>query len=70
MSMSENAEIALRTAILYELKKVNQKNAPKIYEKIKTDDGYKWIEQRIINMVIIDGITPSACIPQIEAELL
>lgn len=62
-------EQELREEILYQLGKVNHKNCPKIYALIQTREGYSSIEERIINMVASEGITPSACIPQIEIEL-
>ncbi len=64
-----NIEKALRQEIKEQLERVNSKNAPKIYKKIQTQDGYQEIEAKIIIMVVNDGITPSACIPQIESEL-
>ena len=64
-----STEDKLRLEIAKQLKKVNTKNAPRIYEKLKTKAGHLDMEARIIKMVINDGITPSACIPQIEIEL-
>lgn len=66
-----NIEKRLRKEIYDQLQKVNKNKAltPKVYELIQTEKGYGWMEQRIINMVIRDGITVSACIPQIEEEL-
>lgn len=59
----------LRAEILTQLKKVNSVNAPNVYHLVKTQAGYKEIEERIITIVATEGITPSACIPYIENEL-
>ena len=64
-----DTEKAIREEIKKQLSNVTIKNAPKIFKKIQTKDGYQEIEARIIIMVVNDGITPSACIPQIESEL-
>jgi len=64
-----SVEDQLRLEIAKQLKKVKQKNAPRIFKKLKAKGGYLEIENRIIQMVVRDGITPSACIPQIEVEL-
>lgn len=62
-------EQQLRKEILLQLSRVNPDNAPKVYQLIQTECGYRDMEQRIIGMVVRDRITPSACIPQIENEL-
>ena len=62
-------EQELRQAIFEQLKKVTDKNCPKIYKMLATTEGYKKIEQKIINMLVQEELTPSACIPQIESEL-
>ena len=59
----------LRAEILAQLKKVNADNAPMIHEAIATEQGYVAIEKRIIDMVLNEGLTPSACIPHIEGSL-
>lgn len=64
-----STEEILRKEIKEQLENVNSKNAPKIYKRIQKQDGYQEIEARIIIMIVNDGITPSACIPQIESEL-
>ena len=66
---TSSTEDLLRKEIALQLKKVNIKNTPRIYQKLKEKEGYTGIESRIIKMVIRDGITPSACIPYIEIEL-
>jgi hypothetical protein len=65
----ENIEQQLRAAVYTALKSVTQKSAPKVFERIQTENGYAQIENMIINMVVNDRITPSACIGQIESEL-
>lgn len=62
-------EQQLRQEILTQLNRVTISNAPEVFELIQTESGYRNMEQRIINLVIRDRITPSACIPQIENEL-
>jgi len=64
-----DTENKLRQEILEQLNKVTASNAPKVYQMLKTESGYRNIEQRIINLVVHDHITPSACIPQVENEL-
>jgi DNA repair protein RadC len=62
-------EQQLRQEIFDQLQKVTPSNAPNVYRLIQTVSGYRNVEQRIINLVVRDRITPSACIPQIENEL-
>jgi len=64
-----NIEQQLRQKIFEQLQKVTPFNAPKVYKLIQNESGYQNVEQRIINLVIRDRITPSASIPQIENEL-
>lgn len=59
----------VRTAVEQALKKVTKTNAPRIYEAIQTEQGYSLIEDRIINMMIDNNFTASACIPHIEESL-
>ncbi len=66
--MANKIEKELRDEILKQLKKVSKKSCPNIYQRIQ-EGAYRQIEEMIINMVINDHITPSACIPQIESEL-
>lgn len=65
----ESIELQLRQEIFEQLSKVNANNAPNVFKLIQTESGYRNVENRIINLVIRDRITPSACIPQIENEL-
>ncbi len=64
-------EKRLREEILQQLQKVNKNSdlTPAIYKLIQSHKGYSWMENRIIQMMISDGITASASIPQIESEL-
>ena len=68
---SNKIEDELRQEVFNQLSKSskNPKLTPKISALIKDKSGYEWMERRIIQMMIIDGITTSACIPQIESEL-
>lgn len=62
-------EKKIRTEIYQLLEKVTKANCPKIFEMLLTTDGYQAIEHKIINMIVSEHISPSACIPQIESEL-
>jgi hypothetical protein len=64
-----SVEQLLRQEIYEQLLKVNMNNTPKVHKLIQNESGYQNVEQRIINLVIRDRITPSASIPQIENEL-
>jgi len=59
----------LRQEILNSLKVVTEVNAPNIHERIQTKDGYRWVENEIMSMVLATGQAPAMCIPQIESEL-
>lgn len=59
----------LRNEILAQLKKVNKNNAPGIFALLNEPNGYLTVESRIIDMVIADSITPSACIAHLESEM-
>jgi hypothetical protein len=62
-------ENQLRQEIYGQLTQVTPYNAPKVHRLIQSESGYRDVEQRIIQLVVRDRITPSACIPQIENEL-
>ncbi len=66
---NNSIEQQLRHEIFEQLSNVTVSNAPKVFRLIQSESGYRNVEQRIINLVIRDRITPSACIPQIENEL-
>lgn len=66
--MSETAN-KLREEILRQLKKVTQANSPNIWQGIQTSEGYKKIEQKIIERVISQNLVPAAVIPQMESEM-
>ena len=63
-------EHQLRTEIMAQLKRVTSMNAPNVWKLIQTESGYRDMENRIIRMVATEGLTPSACIPHIENELV
>jgi len=65
----ENIEQQLRTEIMAQLKRVTTLNAPNVWNLIQTESGYRDMENRIIRMVAVEGLTPSASIPHIENEL-
>lgn len=60
---------AVRNDIKNALQQVTKTNAPMVYNAIQTELGYKNLEDRIINMMIDDNMTASACIPHLENEL-
>jgi hypothetical protein len=62
-------EQELRKEIKKALAKCNPLITPKVCERIKTLDGYRYIEDIVIHMVIRDTITPGGAIAQIEMEL-
>lgn len=66
---TRDLEKELRAEILHQLQKINRKACPNVYERIQNEDGYAEIEERIIYMVANEGLTPSACIGQIESEM-
>ncbi|MBC8753963.1 hypothetical protein H2O64_04725 [Kordia sp. YSTF-M3] len=59
----------LRQNIENALSQVTLQNAPKIFHAIEEEIGYKNIEDRIINMMISESMTASACIVHIENSL-
>lgn len=56
----------VRDDIAKALATVIKNNAPTVYEAIQSTNGYKNIEDMIINMMLDNGMTASACIPHIE----
>jgi DNA repair protein RadC len=67
----ESAEIEkqLRVEILLQLKKVTRANSPQIWNKIQTKEGYRILEEQIIERVLSQQIVPAAIIPQMECEM-
>jgi hypothetical protein len=59
----------VRQDIKNALSTVTAFNAPMVYDAIQTEVGYKNIEDLIINMMIDENMTASACIPHIEEML-
>ena len=63
-------EQQLRAKIKEALESVTAANSPKIFNMIKSEQGYKIIEGAIIvKMCQNNGFTASACIPHIEREM-
>lgn len=62
-------EKKVRKTIKKELQTVNSSNAPRVFEAIQTDLGYKNIEDRVINMMIDNNSSASAAIGLIEMTL-
>lgn len=59
----------LREQVHQALKSVTFNDTPVVHEAIQSDLGYKNIEDRVINVMIDNGVTASAAIPQIERML-
>lgn len=59
----------LRIDIAKALKTVTEKNAPRVFEAIQTELGYKNIEDKMINMMLDNNMTASAVIPHLDNEL-
>jgi hypothetical protein len=59
----------LRNEIAKVLKTVTEKSAPRVFEGIQSELGYKNIEDKIINMMLDNNISASATIPHLENEL-
>ncbi len=59
----------LRAEVLDGLKMVTEYNAPNIHQRLQTGQGYRWVENEILSMVLSTGQAPAMCIPQIESEL-
>ncbi len=64
----ESTEKRLRDTIQRELMRCDRDVTPAICAKTSTKEGYHFVEQTIIDMVISQGITPSACVAQLEME--
>ena len=62
-------EKKLREAIQKELGLINKSNAPKIFEFIQKENGYKEIEDKIINMMVQERFEIAECFIHIEETL-
>jgi hypothetical protein len=67
--MNIDTEIAVRTEILSQLKRVTQGNSPSVFQKLQTNNGYKFIERLIVERVVSTGLTIDQIVPHIEQEL-
>ena len=63
-------ENQLRAEIMAQLRRVTTLNAPNVWKLLQSESGYRDMENRIVRMVAVEGLTPSACIPHIENELV
>ena len=63
-----DTESRLRQAIQRELMRCDAHVTPAVCSRTKTLDGYRDVEDTIINMVIKQGLMPSACIAQLESD--
>lgn len=59
--LRENIKAALAT--------VTTANAPVIYKLIQTEHGYQFVEQQIIEKMIQNDFSASACIVHLDREL-
>lgn len=59
--LRENIKAALATVTLA--------NSPTIYKLIQTESDYKNVEEMIINKMIHNNFSASACVPHLEREL-
>ncbi|GAA4839558.1 hypothetical protein [Algivirga pacifica] len=60
---------SLRTHIHTALSTTSPTKAPKVHHLLQTTEGYKNIEQKIIEMMVQEHISAAACIPHLEAQL-
>jgi len=67
--MNIELEIAVRTEILNQLRRVNASNSPAIHAKLQTKNGYHFIERLVIERAISSQLTIDSIIPQVEQEL-
>ena len=65
---TKDTETRLREAIQRELMRCDRNVTPAVCKRTSTLEGYKYVEDTIINMVIGQGLMPSACIAQLESE--
>lgn len=59
----------IRNSIADVLETVTPENSPRVYEAIQSELGYKNVEDQIINLMIDQTMTASACIPHVEEML-
>ena len=64
-----NIEQQLREKIKETLATVTAANSPTIYQLIQSEQGYKIVEEQLIQKVCQNNISVSACIPHLESEL-
>ncbi|QNR23183.1 MULTISPECIES: JAB domain-containing protein [Croceimicrobium] len=64
----ESVVTAMRERILQGLRQVTEANSPNIHRMIQTKEGYRKLEERILEKVLRDNRIPEAVIPQIEME--
>ncbi|MBC7642239.1 MAG: hypothetical protein H7174_07865 [Flavobacterium sp.] len=62
-------EEQLRETVKEVLSTVTAANSPTIFKLIQTEQGYKIVEEMIINKVCLENISVSATIPHLEREL-
>ena len=62
-------EQQLRAKIKETLATVTKANSPTIYQLIQSEQGYKIVEEQLIQKVCANNISVSACIPHLEREL-
>jgi hypothetical protein len=59
----------IRENIADVLKAVTEQSAPKIYEAIQSEVGYRTVERMILEMMNDEGLTASGCIYYVNEAL-
>lgn len=69
MKPTEKLTDTIRQSIKEALEQVNSSNAPRVFELIQTEQGYKTVEELIINQMVTNSFTASASILHVEMSL-
>ena len=65
---TDDIERELRSAIQRELMRCDPDVTPNLCQRLRTLDGYRAVEDTIINMAISQGLMPSACVALLDSE--
>lgn len=69
MSKTNDTVSQVRQEILQSLKRITAANSPAIYAKLKTANGYNYIERKVVEKVVNTGLSIDEAVPHIEQEL-
>jgi|GEM_PF-3155603 len=69
MKPNEKLTETIRQSIKEALEQVDNSNAPRVFELIQTEQGYKTVEELIINQMVLNEFTASASILHVEMSL-